>query len=276
MSPKMRKKYLLIFCCLILAVNAFSQEDDDKIIIEPKIETKIKSESKTDSVFWDLSIFVSPDYNYRFFSGNDTNNLSGEYYNSIEIPRIGYCLGFSVGVNISKAVTFQFGVLYQNSGYKTKTLVDSIKDQYNRFMYTVDYHKDLRYHSLNIPLLFKFNLFKVGGTEFKLGLGVSPTLFMGKNTLRVYSDYKTPEISEAERNIDIQGLFCLNVLIPIGNNFFIGIEPTMRYNILGFNTKMKDATIKRNLYSPGLGITLTYRLFSEKMYGYYNKKIYDK
>ena len=270
----MKKDYLLIICCLIFTFNAFAQEDNDKIIIEPK--TEIKTALKTDTLYWDLSLYASPDYDYRIFSGNDTNNFGADYYNSIEIPRIGYSLGFSVGVNISKVVTFQFGVLYQNSGYKTTTLVDSIKDQYNRFMNTVDYHKDLRYHSLNIPLLFKFNLFKAGKTEFKLGLGLSPTLFMGKNTFRVYSGYKTPEISEAERNIDIQGLFCLNVLIPVGNNFFIGIEPTMRYNILGFNTKVKNSTIKRNLYSPGLGITLTYRLFSEKMYDFYYQKIYNK
>lgn len=229
----------------------------------------------TSSKFLDISIFGSPDYNFRMISGTGENGVTSEMLSSTEQFRIGYSAGLMFTKNIKKWISMEFGILYQNYGYKTSTLQDTVFNQYKEMLYARDYFKSVRYNAIDIPVLVKFQLFKAGMTEFSLALGVAPCFYIGKNSVRSFSSHDEVELTRAERNVQVQGLFNLNVLIPLAKHWYIGIEPTLRYDILAMNDAI-NIGVKRNFYSPGLGITLTYRLFDDVMYDYYYQNIYNK
>jgi hypothetical protein len=257
----MIKKYFFLTVLLIVSlnINSFSQ-------------TQVKD---TSSKFFDISIFGSPDYDFRMISGTGDNGVTPEMLNKIEKYRIGYSAGLMFAKNLGKVVSMEFGLVYQNYGYTTETLKDTILDHYNEMLYANDYYKSVRYNALSIPVMVRFNLFKVNKTEFSLALGVAPSFYLGKNTVKYFDTHTENDLTKAEQTVQVQGLFNLNVLIPIAKNLFIGIEPTLRYDILALNDKVNTG-IKRNFYSPGLGITLTYRLFDDVMYDYYYQNIYNK
>jgi hypothetical protein len=257
----MIRKHISITLLLIISLGYFGYA-----------QTPVKD---TSSKYLDISIFGSPDYNYRMIAGNGENGVTSEMLNSFEEYRVGYSAGLMFTKNIKKWVSMEFGIIYQNYGYKTGSLMDTIFDHYNEMIYSRDYYKAVRYNAIDIPIMVKFQLFKVKKTEFSLALGVAPCFYIGKNTLKYFSTYVENDITKAERDVQVQGLFNLNVLIPLSKNLYLGIEPTLRYDILAMNDRI-NLGVKRNFYSPGLGITLTYRLFDDVMYDYYYQNIYNK
>ena len=257
----MIRKFALLFIIIFSVIKSFGQTQNE-----------VKDTTNT---FIDISIFASPDYDFRMISGAGENGVTTDYLNGIEKFRFGYSTGLMFSKNVAKRISLQFGFIYQNYGYKTTTLQDTVFNHYDEPLYSKEYYKSVRYNAFDIPIMVRINLFNAGKTEFNLSVGAAPCFYIGKNTLKYFDDHVENEITKAERDIQVQGLFSLSVLIPVAYNLFIGIEPTLRYDILPMNDNV-NIGIKRNPYSPGLGITLTYRLFDDVMYDYYYKNIYNK
>lgn len=229
----------------------------------------------SDTTFWDFGFYGAPDYNARMISGDGDNGVTSEFLDGIELTRIGYSLGVNMTRQLGKIVYIQTGIMYQNKGYKTSALQDTVLDLYDNYYSSSEYYRISRYNALYIPVILRLKMFKAGSVQFNVGIGVAPEIYLCKSTLSVFGDHTERDITKAEQIFDVKGIFNLNIDVPLSKNLSLGFEPNFSYDILG----LKDQTnvgVKRNMYTAGLGIQLVYRVTDQSLYDYYYKHIYKK
>ncbi|MEI6766607.1 MAG: outer membrane beta-barrel protein [Bacteroidota bacterium] len=251
------KSKLTIIFLLLFSGIAFSQTDD------------------SDTTWWDIGIYASPDYCTRIASGSTAESFSSGTFDAIEKPRIGYTAGLLFSRQLSKRLYFQSGLVFESQGYKTKTLNDTVFDLYDKPLYTKDYVRAIRYNTINIPVILKINLFNASKIKFNAGIGVAPVISLGKYEVMTFEDHTERLISKAERDLNIQAIVNFSVYIPFSDEFSVSIEPTLKYTVLPYNDHQYKG-ISRGLISPGIGIFFAYALPTQAVYDYYYYNIYKK
>jgi hypothetical protein len=229
----------------------------------------------SDTTFWDFGFYGAPDYNARMISGDGTNGVTSAYLNTIELPRIGYTFGINMTRQLGKCIYIQTGIMYQNKGYKTSTLQDTVLDLYDHFYSSSEYYSISRYNALYVPVILRLKMFKAGSVQFNVGIGAAPEIYLAKSTLAVFSDHTERDITKAEQVFDVKGMFNLYIDVPLTKNLSLGFEPNFSYDILGLKDKI-NVGVKRNMYTAGLGIQLSYKVTDQSLYDYYYKHIYKK
>ena len=231
--------------------------------------------TEPDTTYWNVSLYGSADYNYRFLSGSSGPGQDKAFFDGIEKPRIGWIGGVSVQRQLRGRLSIQFGISFQSQGYRTLGLSDTVFNYRDSALYNTLYDKATRYMSVNIPVILKINMFHIGKAAFDFGIGLSPSFSMGKHQVSFFSDHTEYYNSRSENSIDLQALACLSIYVPVSRYLSFTFEPTFRYNILPYEDKYYSG-IKRNMFSAGLGIYFTYKVTDNKMYDYYYEKIYNK
>lgn len=229
----------------------------------------------TDTTWWDVGIYASPDYCSRIASGSTPESFSSVTFDAIENPRTGYTAGILFSRQISNRLYIQSGLVFESQGYKTKTLNDTVYDLYDRPLYTREYSKAIRYSTINIPVILKINLLQAGNIKFNIGLGVAPMISLGKNEILTFDDHKESLASKSERDLNIQAIVNLSVYIPLSESFSLSIEPSFKYTVMPYNDRAYKG-ISRSLFAPGMGIFLAYKLPTQAIYDYYYYNIYKK
>jgi len=229
----------------------------------------------SDTTFWDFGFYGAADYDYRMCAGTGENGISSAFLNTQEIQRIGYTFGINMTRQVGKIVYIQTGILYQNKGYMTESLQDTVLDLYDHFLTANEYTSISRYNALYIPVILRLKLFKAGSVQFNMGIGAAPEFYLSKATLSVFSDHIERDVTKAEQFFDVKGIFNLNINIPLSDNLSLAFEPNISYNILGLNDEINKG-IQRNMYTAGLGIQLSYKVSDQSIYDYYYKNIYKK
>lgn len=258
----MLKKYLLIILFFITLV--------------PSVKAQEGFSDASDTTFWNFGFYASPDYSYRFCTGNSDRGVSSGDLDNLEIPKLpSYTLGINMTRQLNRILYIQTGIIYQNKGYKTNTQQDTVLDLYDHFLYAKEYTGVTRYHAIDIPVILRIKMFKAGSVQFNAGLGVAPEFYFCKSTLQVFSDHTERDVAPAERFYDLKGIFNLNIDIPLSDNLSLALEPNIGYNILGLEDAF-DKGIKRNMYTAGLGIQLSYKVTDQSIYDYYYMHIYKK
>ncbi len=251
----MKYRLLLFLFSILLSMVGFAQD------------------TEKDTTFWDVSFYGFADYNTQFVTGQTAAGVNADFIKSIDIPRVGYSFGFSVVRPVSKRLSIDFGLAFQNQGYKTSSLIDTVVNYRDSLLFTQEYHNAVRYASINIPILLKINLFHIKKATVDLGIGVAPVISLGKRTVSYFADHTEVVNSKSGRDLDIQALASITVRIPLSNKLSLTLAPTFRYNIMAYKDTYYDG-IKRNFISPGFGIYLTYKLTDTEVYDYYYRHIY--
>ncbi len=257
----MLKKYIFLLLASFAFVLPLSAQED--------------ATDPSDTTFWDFGFYGAADYNARMIAGDGENGVTSAFLNSIEKPRIGYTLGINMTRQLGKCIYIQTGILYQNKGYKTSTLQDTVLDLYDHYLSSSDYYSISRYHALYIPVILRIKMFKAGSVQFNVGIGAAPEVYLCKSNLSVFKDHVERDITKAEQAIDVKGIFNLNIDIPLSKNVSLAFEPNFGYNILGLKDEINKG-VKRNMYTAGLGIQLTYKVTDQSIYDYYYLHLYKK
>lgn len=239
------------------------------------IITASAQEQEADTSFWDISIYASPDYAFRFLSGSSVPDQDKAFFDQMEKFRIGYTAGVYVSRPIARRLSIQFGLQYQSQGYKVTGLTDSVLNYRDSLLYTNTYDKSVRYSSLNIPVILKINMFHAGRTAFDFNIGLSPVITLGKREVSVFEDGKEYKNSWSGNDFDLQAIAGISVYIPLSSHYSLTLEPIFRYNIFAYKDQYYNG-VKRSLFSAGLGLYFTYKVGDNKMYDYYYKNIYNQ
>jgi len=253
----MRKIITIIIILSLTAFRSFSQSGDT-----------------SDTTYWGISLYGSVDYNLNMVKGSTSSGQDAGFMKDIDLPRIGYTVGFSIKRPIYKMLSLEFGIACQSQGYRTSTLSDTVWNYRDSAIAFYDYHKAYQYYSINIPVVLKVDLFHIKKAVIGLGVGVAPVISLGKKQVLFFDDHKEVINEKSGAAIDLQAIGNLNVYIPVSKKISLTLEPTFRYNILQYKDSYYEG-VSRNLFSAGLGIYLTYKLTDNEMYDYYYKKIYN-
>ncbi len=250
----MKYRILLFLFSSLMSASVFSQNTDK------------------DSTYWDISGYGFVDYNMALLTGSN-DGISASDMKDINLPRVGYSLGFSVNRPLSKRLSIDFGLAFQSQGYKTGNLMDSVVNYRDSLLFTQEYHSAVRYASINIPVLLKINLFHIKKTTVDLGIGVAPVISLGRRTISYFADHNETVNGKSGPDLDVQALASITVRIPLSEKLSLTLAPTFRYNVMAYKDPNYDG-IKRNFLSPGIGIYLTYKLTDNEIYDYYYRHIY--
>jgi hypothetical protein len=251
----MRKIFTIALLIILASYNGFSQTDD------------------TDSTYWGISLYGCADYSFHMVKGSSPSGQDAGFMKDIDLPRAGYLAGFSINRAVGKRVAFEFGLSFQSQGYRTKTLSDTIWNYRDSVIGMNDYHKAYRYNSINIPVILKITLCHIKKATIDLGIGVAPVISIGKKQVLFFDDHTEIINEKSHPDLNVQAIGCLNINIPLGKNFALTLEPTVRYNILPNKDSYYEG-VSRNFFTAGLGLYLTYKLTDDKMYDYYYRHIY--
>ncbi len=252
----MKKFFILTILVGLISFRSFSQTTTD-----------------TTSKYWGISLYGSADYNMHLVTGGTPAGQDAGFMKNIDLPRIGYSVGFSLNRPVGKRVSFEFGFSVQSQGYRTKTLSDTLWNYRDSAIGFTDYHKAYRYFSVNIPVLLKIKLFNMGKARLDFGLGVAPTFSAGKQQALFFDDHTEIINEKSGTAVNVQAIGCLSIYIPVSKKMSLTLEPTFRYNILPYKDSYYVG-VKRTLFSAGLGLYITRKVTDDEMYDYYYRHIY--
>jgi len=201
-----------------------------------------------------LGLTVSPDYSYR--------NASNNYYFTEETAKLGYTIGISSRLNITKKVSIESGLLLSNKGYKNNfsgLTFGDITDPRNGFgtapqNLPSEIEFIYNYYYIDIPLkaVFTFGQRKI---HFFAAAGITPNILI-KATEKNITTYQNGDTDNDTQDAPFNyKKFNLSPIISIGvsrntDKSILKIEPYYSYGLF----KIIDAPSTAYLWSYGINV----------------------
>lgn len=202
-----------------------------------------------------LGLTVSPDFSYR--------NTSNNYYFTEETAKLGYTIGISSRLNITKKISIESGLLLSNKGYKNNfsglTFGDMI-DPRRGFIYNtqntprkVEYIYSYYYLDIPIKAAFTFGQRKI---HFFAAAGITPNILI-KTTEKSIITYQNGDTdNDSHDALFNYNRFNLSPTVSVGLSkitakSILKIEPYFSYGIL----KIIDALTTAYLWNCGINLS---------------------
>lgn len=204
-----------------------------------------------------IGISFSPDYCFRTLKPDANSKWIADSRDTMEIPKIGYTTGINLEFKINKKISFFTGILFSDSGEKTKkNSLENVPTGQKPIKHSYNFH----YYYLNIPIKTNYHIL-TGKFKLYLTAGISANVFLTQKTtsITIYGNSESKinsKIDSGFSRINIAMLAGCGISYPINNKAVIMIEPVYRRSIIS----VINAPIKGYLYSAGLNIGLYYNL----------------
>lgn len=205
-----------------------------------------------------LGLTVTPAYNFRFISGDDSFQSVLDYRNQQDEGKFGYSAGLSLLIDVKKHFTIETGVQYTNAGQRTT--LDSLVGQV--FNGNITQNWNLNY--LEIPLKLQVNLINRKVRLYASG-GISASVFLFENTITKIDLFNgnSSKINSNNSNFEPNPIL-LNALLGVGLEYHFNrilslrLEPTFTYGLIRANSNNQN--VAYHPYSIGGNIGLFFGL----------------
>ncbi len=191
-----------------------------------------------------LGLSISPSFSSRYLKADSEAQSNADYFDSIEMPHIGYSLGFNFGYQISKRFSFNSGLSLTNRAQSSKSgSLETISNYTNNIYY------------LELPL--KFNLYIAKKQKMYVTGGAIVSYFMANNITYRKENNKTLFSAKSDdlNKMNVLGVIGFGIDLPVYKRWTFNFEMNYQHAF----TPILTSPIKRYLFSINPTISLFYR-----------------
>lgn len=219
---------IISFLILLLALPAFAQQNDTLKY------NKVK-----------LGLSVASSFSSRFLKVENDAQTNADYFDSIEMPHVGYSIGLNFGCQISKRFSVNSGLLFSNKAQGSKSASLETISNYTNNIYYLDLPLKLNCYFLSK----KSKFYITGGANFSYFLANKISYRKENNT------DKFSAVGEDLNSFNISGVIGLGVDVPIYKRWAFNFEANYQHAF----TPVLNSPIKRYLYSINPTLALFYK-----------------
>ena len=201
-----------------------------------------------------IGLSFSPEYSYRFLSGNSEYAWLRDLRNELEIPKFGYTFGFHFSWRIKKKLFFEAAACFSNKGEQTKK-AELIYDDPDPEA-PVKLFKRYTYGFLEIPVKLEYQFSDSVSIFSFLGLALDmPTLekvktfYIYDNGNETHDSYYTTHTNSV---IGVSAVAGIGYFIDLGKRFHLKVEPFFKCSV----TPAVRQHVNEYFYSFGLNTGL--------------------
>jgi outer membrane protein W len=192
-----------------------------------------------------LGLSISPSFSSRYLKAESDAQANLDYYDSIELPHLGYSIGLNLGYQISKRFSINSGLFFANRAQSSKSAsLASISNFTNNIYY------------LDLPLKFNYYLLSKKSKLYLTG-GANFSYFLANNVS--YRKESNNEVLSSKgddlNSINIAGIIGIGIDVPIYKRWTFNFEVNYQHAF----TPLLHTPIERYLYSFNPTISLFYR-----------------
>lgn len=192
-----------------------------------------------------LGLSISPSFSSRYLKAESDAQANLDYYDSIELPHLGYSLGLNLGYQISKRFSINSGLFFANRAQSSKSASLANISNFKNNIYYLDLPLKFNYY-----LLYKKSkLYLTGGANFSYFLANNVSYRKESNNEVLFS--KGDELN----SINIAGIIGIGIDVPIYKRWTFNFEVNYQHAF----TPLLNTPIERYLYSFNPTISLFYR-----------------
>lgn len=192
-----------------------------------------------------LGLSVAPSFSSRYLKAESDAQANADYFDSIEMPHLGYSLGLNLGYQISKRFSINSGLLFSNKAQGSKSAsLESILNYTNNIYY------------LDLPFKFNYYFFSKKSKIYLTG-GANFSYFLS-NKISYGKENNTDNftaVGEDLNSFNISGLIGLGIDLPIYKRWAFNFEANYQHAF----TPVLNTPIKRYLFSINPTIALFYK-----------------
>lgn len=236
------------------------------LLVVPYADLRAQSEGASSSR-WAMGLIASADYCYRKLLPEKNNKDAltvAEIRDTIEIPKLGYTVGYHVAFRINKRFSLELGLQYADRGERSKKYPAIYPtSQPDPLIDAVKFRMVSRYKYFDIPLKAKFYILN-NKLKLFVSAGFSPSIFLSQRDV-LFSENAQGKVTKIQSiganhggyvRVNPVMIAGLGVQYDLFDKLYIKAEPTYRRSI----ASIIDAPIKSYLYSTGLELGVFYRL----------------
>ena len=201
-----------------------------------------------------LGLSVNSQYCYRSLYANSSNATLLSERNAVEAAKFGGISGLDVALKMSRAITFESGIMVSDQGYRSTLLTveypNGIGIPYPSFSNKTGY--TLYYYYLSIPFKVDYYL-PVKNFQLFISAGLSANISLGEQIQFDFggiSSGNTPESFMGYTGANLAMLASIGFNYPLSKKTTLKIEP----NFMRALTPIVNEAIKEYTYSVGLTI----------------------
>ncbi len=192
-----------------------------------------------------LGLSISPSFSSRYLKAESEAKSNADYFDSIEMPSLGYSLGLNFGFQFSKRFSINSGLFFANRAQSSKSSsLKSISNFTNNIYY------------LDLPLKFNYYLMSKKSKLYLTG-GANFSYFLASNVS--YRKEGNTELFSAKVDnlnaMNIAGIIGVGIDVPIYKRWALNFEVNYQHAF----TPLLETPIERYLYSFNPTISLFYR-----------------
>jgi outer membrane protein W len=219
---------VITFFILFLALPVFAQQNDTLKYNNVK-----------------LGVSVSPSFSSRFLKAESDAQTNADYFDSIEMPHVGYSVGLNFGYQISKKIAITSGLLFSNKAQGSKSSSLETISNYTNNIYYLDLPLKFNYYFLSK----KSKIYLTGGANFSYFLANKISYRKENNTDNFGA------VGEDLNIFNVSGVIGLGIDVPIYKRWAFNFEANYQHAF----TPVLNTPIKRFLYSINPTIALFYK-----------------
>lgn len=192
-----------------------------------------------------LGLSISPSFSSRYLKAESDAQANLDYFDSIEMPHLGYSFGLNLGYQISKRFSINSGLFFANRAQSSKSASLANISNFTNNIYYLDLPLKFNYY-----LLYKKSkLYLTGGANF--------SYFLANNVS--YRKESNNEVLSSKgddlNSINIAGIIGIGIDVPIYKRWTFNFEVNYQHAF----TPLLNTPIERYLYSFNPTISLFYR-----------------
>lgn len=192
-----------------------------------------------------LGLSVSPSFSSRYLKAEGDAQSNADYFDSIEMPHVGYSLGINFGYQISKRFSVNSGLLFANKAQGCKSSSLQTISNYTNNIYYLDLPLKFNYYFLSK----KSKIYLTAGANFSYFLANKISYRKENNT----DNFIT--VGEDLNSFNVSGVIGLGIDVPIYKRWAFNFEANYQHAF----TPVLDTPIKRYLFSINPTIALFYK-----------------
>lgn len=219
---------VISFLILFIALPGFAQEKDTLKYNNVK-----------------LGLSVSPAFSSRYLKAESDAQANADYFDSIEMPHLGYSIGLNFGYQIFKRFSLNSGLLFANKAQGSKSSSLQTISNYTNNIYYLDLPLKFNYYFLSK----KSKIYLTGGANFSYFLANKISYRKENNTDNFSA------VGEDLNSFNVSGVIGLGIDVPIYKRWAFNFEANYQHAF----TPVLDTPIKRYLYSINPTIALFYK-----------------
>lgn len=192
-----------------------------------------------------LGLSVAPSFSSRYLKAESDANITADYFDSIEMPHVGYSIGFNFGYQVSDKFSVNSGLLFSNRAQGSKSASLETISNYTNNLYYLDLPLKFNYYFLSK----KSKIYLTGGANFSYFMSNKISYRKENNT------DKFSAMGEDLNSFNIAGVIGIGIDMPIYKRWAFNFELNYQHAF----TPLLNTPIKRYLFSINPTVVLFYK-----------------